>query len=85
MPDLQRRDKGRFAANDLNNLQGLADLVGLALAPDGSGGYLLGLIEVLALVVLGSSAQAGVAFAALFLMLVLRPQGLFGTQLREKV
>jgi len=26
-----------------------------------------------------------VAFAALFLMLVLRPQGLFGAQLREKI
>jgi branched-subunit amino acid ABC-type transport system permease component len=36
-------------------------------------------------VVLGSNARAGVAFGALFLMLVLRPQGLFGAALREKV
>ena len=50
-----------------------------------AGGYLLGLIEVVALVVFGSNARAGVAFAALFLMLVIRPQGLFGAQLREKV
>ena len=49
------------------------------------GGYLLGMIEVLALVALGSGARSGVAFAALFLMLVLRPQGLFGTRLRERI
>ena len=49
------------------------------------GGYLLGLIEVLAIVAIGSNARGGVAFAALFLMLVLRPQGLFGAQLREKI
>jgi branched-chain amino acid transport system permease protein len=50
-----------------------------------AGGYLLGLIEVVALLVFGSNAKAGVAFAALFLMLVVRPQGLFGSTLREKV
>jgi branched-chain amino acid transport system permease protein len=49
------------------------------------GGYLLGLIEVLALVQFGSNVHAGVAFAALFLMLVLRPQGLFGAQLHERL
>ena len=49
------------------------------------GGYLLGLIEILALVTFGSNARGGVAFAALFLMLVLRPQGLFGTRLRERL
>jgi len=49
------------------------------------GGYLLGAIEVLAVVLLGSNVRAGVAFAALFLMLVLRPQGLFGAQLRERL
>jgi branched-chain amino acid transport system permease protein len=50
-----------------------------------AGGYLLGLIEIVALLLFGSNARAGVAFAALFLMLVLRPQGLFGSSLREKV
>src|SRR3981189_2140609 len=49
------------------------------------GGYLLGMIEVFAVVHLGSGARGGVAFAALFLMLVIRPQGLFGAQLREKI
>ncbi|TME67197.1 MAG: branched-chain amino acid ABC transporter permease [Chloroflexi bacterium] len=49
------------------------------------GGYLLGMIEVLAAVKLGSGVRGGVAFAALFLVLVLRPQGLFGTRLRERI
>ena len=49
------------------------------------GGYLLALIELLALISLGSSARGGVAFAALFLVLILRPQGLFGTRLRERI
>jgi len=49
------------------------------------GGYLLGLIEVLAFVRFGSNVEAGVAFAALFLMLVLRPQGLFGARLKERL
>jgi branched-chain amino acid transport system permease protein len=50
-----------------------------------AGGYLLGLIEIVALLLFGSNVRAGVAFAALFLMLVLRPQGLFGSSLSEKV
>ena len=49
------------------------------------GGYLLALIELVAFLALGSNAKGGVAFAALFLMLILRPQGLFGTQLRERI
>src|SRR5438045_5687815 len=49
------------------------------------GGYLLGLIEVLAFVRFGSNVEAGVAFAALFLVLVIRPQGLFGARLRERL
>jgi branched-chain amino acid transport system permease protein len=49
------------------------------------GGYLLAMIELLALISLGSSARGGIAFAALFLMLILRPQGLFGTRLRDRI
>ena len=50
------------------------------------GGYVLGLIETLAVVVFNNgNASGGVAFAALFLMLVLRPQGLFGAQLHERL
>jgi branched-chain amino acid transport system permease protein len=81
-------DISPYIGRDNVEVRGLAVIVlgGMGSIPGAvAGGYLLGLIEVLALVVLGSSAQAGVAFAALFLMLVLRPQGLFGTQLREKV
>ena len=50
-----------------------------------AGGYLLGFIEVTALVLFGSNVRTGVAFAALFLMLVLRPQGIFGAQLHERL
>ena len=49
------------------------------------GGYVLGLIEVLALLAFGSNARAGIAFAVLFLMLVFRPQGLLGTRTVERV
>jgi branched-chain amino acid transport system permease protein len=49
------------------------------------GGYLLALVELLAFIALGASARGGIAFAALFLMLILRPQGLFGTRLRERI
>lgn len=49
------------------------------------GGYLLGLFEVLAFLVFGSNVQAGVAFLALFLVLILRPQGLFGNRVQERL
>jgi branched-chain amino acid transport system permease protein len=81
-------DISPYIGRDNVEVRGLAVIVlgGMGSIPGAvAGGYLLGLIEVLALVVLGSNARAGVAFAALFLMLVLRPQGLFGAQLREKV
>jgi branched-chain amino acid transport system permease protein len=62
-------------------LGGMGSVTGAVL-----GGYLLALIEMLALISpLGSSGKNGIAFAALFLMLVLRPQGLFGTRLRERI
>jgi branched-chain amino acid transport system permease protein len=81
-------DISPYIGRDNVEVRGLAVIVlgGMGSIPGAvAGGYLLGLIEVLALVVVGSNARAGVAFAALFLMLVLRPQGLFGAQLREKV
>ena len=61
-------------------LGGMGSVAGAVL-----GGYLLAMIELLAFVAAGSSARNGIAFAALFLMLVLRPQGLFGTRLRERI
>jgi branched-chain amino acid transport system permease protein len=81
-------DISPYIGRDNVEVRGLAVIVlgGMGSVPGAvAGGYLLGLIEMVALVVIGSNARAGVAFAALFLMLVLRPQGLFGAQLREKV
>lgn len=81
-------DISPYIGRDNVEVRGLAVIVlgGMGSIPGAViGGYLLGLIEVLALLTLGSSAQGGVAFAALFLMLILRPQGLFGTRLRERI
>ena len=81
-------DISPYIGRDNVEVRGLAVIVlgGMGSIPGAViGGYLLGLIEILALVALGSNARGGVAFAALFLMLVLRPQGLFGTRLRERI
>jgi branched-chain amino acid transport system permease protein len=81
-------DISPYIGRDNVEVKGLAVIVlgGMGSIPGAvAGGYLLGLIEITALLVFGSNARAGVAFAALFLMLVLRPQGLFGSSLREKV
>ncbi len=81
-------DISPYIGRDNVEVRGLAVIVlgGMGSIPGAViGGYLLGVVEILALVTLGSSARGGVAFAALFLMLVLRPQGLFGTRLRERI
>ena len=81
-------DISPYIGRDNVEVRGLAVIVlgGMGSIPGAVvGGYLLALIEFVALMVLGSNARLGVAFAALFLMLVLRPQGLFGAQLRERV
>jgi len=81
-------DISPYIGRDQVELKGLAVIVlgGMGSIPGAVlGGYLLGLIEVLAFVRFGSNVEAGVAFAALFLVLVLRPQGLFGAQLRERL
>ncbi|HSP10862.1 MAG TPA: branched-chain amino acid ABC transporter permease [Candidatus Dormibacteraeota bacterium] len=81
-------DISPYIGRDNVEVRGLAVIVlgGMGSIPGAVvGGYLLGLIEVAALVTLGSNARGGVAFAALFLMLILRPQGLFGAQLRERI
>ena len=81
-------DISPYIGRDNVEVRGLAVIVlgGMGSIPGAvAGGYLLGLIELIAFLALGSNARLGVAFAALFLMLVLRPQGLFGAQLREKV
>jgi len=69
-------------------LKGLAVIVlgGMGSVPGAVvGGYLLGLIEVISFVRFGSTVQAGVAFLALFLILVVRPRGLFGNRQRERL
>jgi len=81
-------DISPYIGRDNVEVRGLAVIVlgGMGSIPGAViGGYLLGLVEIMALVTFGSSARGGVAFAALFLMLVLRPQGLFGTRLRERI
>jgi branched-chain amino acid transport system permease protein len=81
-------DISPYIGRDYVEVRGLAVIVlgGMGSIPGAvAGGYLLGIIELIALLARGSSASDGIAFAALFLMLVLRPQGLFGAQLRDKV
>jgi branched-chain amino acid transport system permease protein len=77
-----------YIGRDQVELKGIAVIVlgGMGSVPGAVvGGYLLGLIEVFSFVRFGSFAESGVAFLALFVMLVLRPQGLFGTRLRERL
>ena len=81
-------DISPYIGRDAVEVRGLAIIVlgGMgSVAGAVIGGYLLAMIELFALVTLGSSARGGVAFAALFLMLILRPQGFFGTRLRERI
>jgi len=52
---------------------GMGSLVGAAL-----GGLILGLAEVFAIVAIGSTWRDAIAFGLLFLILLVRPQGLFG-------
>ena len=77
-----------YIGRDQVELKGLAVIVvgGMGSIPGAVvGGYLLGLIEVVAFVRFGSNVEAGIAFLALFLMLVLRPQGLFGARLKDRL
>ena len=81
-------DISPYIGRDNVEVRGLAVIVlgGMGSIPGAViGGYLLGIIELVAFLLLGGGARGGVAFAALFLMLVLRPQGLFGAQLRERI
>src|SRR5579859_911428 len=81
-------DISPYIGRDTVEVRGLAIIVlgGMGSIPGAVlGGYLLAMVEVLALITVGSSAKNGIAFAALFLMLILRPQGFFGTRLRERI
>jgi branched-chain amino acid transport system permease protein len=77
-----------YIGRDQVEVKGLAVIVlgGMGSVPGAViGGYLLGLIEVLAFVRFGSTVQAGVAFLALFVILVIRPRGLLGRRQRERL
>lgn len=81
-------DISPYIGRDQVELKGLAVIVlgGMGSIPGAVvGGYLLGLIEALAFIRFGSNVEAGVAFLTLFLVLVLRPQGLFGTRLHDRL
>ncbi|HEU5002659.1 MAG TPA: branched-chain amino acid ABC transporter permease [Actinomycetota bacterium] len=85
---LTQHDINPFMGRDQIELKGLAVIV---LGTMGSvrgavvAGYLLGLAEVAALVIFGSSVSFGVAFAALFLALIAFPNGLFRGQALRRV
>lgn len=81
-------DISPYIGRDQVELRGLAVIVlgGMGSVPGTIvGGYVLGLVEVLALEVFGTNVRAGVAFAALFLMLVVRPQGLLGARAPDRI
>jgi branched-chain amino acid transport system permease protein len=77
-------DISPYIGRDQMELRGLAVIVlgGMgSITGTAVGGYALGLVEVVALLVFGTNVRAGVAFAVLFGVLVLRPQGLMGRSL----
>ena len=87
-------DISPYIGRDNVEVRGLAIIVlgGMGSIPGAVfGGYLLAMIEMIAFLVFdainhqGSNARNGAAFAALLLLLILRPQGLFGTRLRERI
>ncbi|MDR3455432.1 MAG: branched-chain amino acid ABC transporter permease [Rhodoferax sp.] len=61
-------------------LGGMGDIRGALI-----GGLFLGFAEVLSVAYIGSSMRDAVAFGLLFLILLVRPKGLFGTLLERKV
>lgn len=78
-------DISPYIGRDQVELRGLAVIVlgGMGSIPGTIlGGYVLALVEVITLLTLGTNVRAAIAFAALFVMLVLRPQGLLGARTR---
>lgn len=61
-------------------LGGMGDVRGALI-----GGLFLGFAEVLSVAYIGSSMRDAVAFGLLFIILLMRPKGLFGTLLERKV
>lgn len=84
---LALNDIGPYIGRDQVELRGLAVIVlgGMGSIPGTFvGGFALGLLESLTILTLGANVRA-VAFIALFAMLVVRPEGLLGRRLSERV
>ncbi len=81
-------DISPYIGRDQVELRGLAVIVlgGMGSIPGTVvAGFVLGLVEVVSLEAFGTNVRAGVAFAVLFAMLVLRPQGLLGSRTADRV
>lgn len=84
---LALNDISPYIGRDQVELQGLAVIVlgGMGSIPGTLiGGFVLGLLESITILTIGTDVRA-VGFIALFLMLILRPQGLLGRRVRERV
>jgi branched-chain amino acid transport system permease protein len=84
---LALNDISPYIGRDQVELRGLAVIVlgGMGSIPGTFiGGYTLGLLESLAILTLGTDVRA-VGFIALFVMLIVRPEGLLGRRANERV
>ncbi|MGH9123334.1 MAG: ABC transporter permease subunit, partial [Acidimicrobiales bacterium] len=84
---LALNDIGPYIGRDQIELRGLAVIVlgGMGSIPGTLvGGFVLGLLEAITVLTLGTNVEA-VGFVALFVMLVVRPNGLLGRPLAERV
>jgi branched-chain amino acid transport system permease protein len=84
---LALNDVSPYIGRDQVELRGLAVIVlgGMgSIAGTFIGGFALGLLESLAILTLGTDVRA-VGFVALFVMLILRPEGLMGRRAGERV
>jgi len=84
---ISQSDVSPYIGRDQVELRGLAVIVvgGMgSIAGAVAAGYLLGLLEVGTLVVFGANARTLVPFLALFLMLCIRPTGLFGRRVLRR-
>jgi branched-chain amino acid transport system permease protein len=84
---LALNDISPYIGRDQVELRGLSVIVlgGMGSIPGTFiGGYALGLLEAIAILTFSADVRA-VGFVALFVMLILRPEGLLGRQVRERV
>jgi branched-chain amino acid transport system permease protein len=84
---LALNDISPYIGRDQVELRGLAVIVlgGMGSIPGTFiGGFVLGLLESVTILTIGADVRA-VGFVALFVMLVLRPEGLLGRRTAERV